>query len=606
MKSTQRNSGISRRVVAYYLFFSMVAVTWLAIGVLTTTQGVLSSRTTSRCLAHLSRLAAAIEMDLLRSDGENIQSLIEAARGEGRLAFCSVVGPDGRYLAHTTRPLVGAPVVEPSGSQIRSGSVGGIRYQDDLNGLVSEYRVPLSAGGDKRGSLRLAVAEPDFVGVFLEVSDLAPLSIVLPLVCVVIGALTIRRMMRSFAAVDERLREVAETPFGQDLPLTRVAEPGAAATGWNRLVDRLNAFDTSQEADSLDQRLVDALRKRRGSQSLEVLQSLRDGVAVTDAEGRVEFANAAVAALLEEQSDLRASPLIEKLCELAEGAGKIAEAAPSAPLVVEVDTKLGDPSRALRVERQPLEGSAGRSVWSIRDITQQKLAAQSRDQFIDAATHELRTPLANIKAYAETLAACQVEDPEQQKEFFNTINTEATRLGRFVDDLLDISSMEVGSLTIRRQNVEVERLLREAASKVAPLVEKKSQKLEVVLPPKLGEMHLDKDKVAALMVNLLGNASKYTPEGGSVRFKAELRQDALAVVVADTGVGIAAEELPHVFDKFFRSEDPKVRGEAGTGLGLSLAREIARLHGGDVVATSVHGEGSEFLVTLPRTEKDAV
>ncbi|MEM8865632.1 MAG: ATP-binding protein, partial [Planctomycetota bacterium] len=420
-----------------------------------------------------------------------------------------------------------------------------------------------------------------------------------------------RKTAQPFAAIDQRLRDVAQTPYGQSVQLERIQESGVAAAGWNRLVDQINATpDESDEEDSIDRKLAEALNRRRGSQSLEVLQALRDGIAVTDPRGRIEFANAAIASLLDLEScdSLTDEALCSALAASTKGADAFAASCPTTPVVAEVEASCEseDNARTLRVERQPLDGSEGRSVWSIRDITQQKLAEKSRDQFIDAATHELRTPLANIKAYAETLATCEVDDPEQQKEFFNTINSEATRLGRFVDDLLDISSMEVGSLTIRRQNVEVERLLRESADKIKPLVEKKLQQFEVVLPPKLGEMHLDKDKLSAMVVNLLGNASKYTPEGGTVRLKAELGEDALTVIVSDTGVGISPEELPRVFEKFFRSEDPRVRNETGTGLGLSLAREIARLHGGDIHAVSTVGEGSSFVITLPRTERDAV
>jgi two-component system phosphate regulon sensor histidine kinase PhoR len=238
-------------------------------------------------------------------------------------------------------------------------------------------------------------------------------------------------------------------------------------------------------------------------------------------------------------------------------------------------------------------------VWSVRDVTQQRLADRMRDEFLDCATHELRTPLANIKAYAETLALNEMMDVEQQKEFCNTINSEATRLARLIDDLLDLSSMEVGSLSIKRQNVEVDRLLHEVVDKVRPLMEQKHITFETALPAKLPELRLDKDKIATTLVNLLGNAAKYTPDGGRVALKVKTADGLLQIDVEDTGVGIAAEELPRVFEKFFRSADPRVQQESGTGLGLPLAREVVRLHGGDVTGSSRLNQGSTFTVTLP-------
>jgi two-component system phosphate regulon sensor histidine kinase PhoR len=159
--------------------------------------------------------------------------------------------------------------------------------------------------------------------------------------------------------------------------------------------------------------------------------------------------------------------------------------------------------------------------------------------------------------------------------------------------------MEVGSLSIKRQNVEIDRLLHEVVDKVRPLMEQKRITFETAFPAKLPELRLDKDKIATMLVNLLGNAAKYTPEGGRVALKVKTADGALQIDVEDTGVGIAAEELPRVFEKFFRSADPRVQKECGTGLGLPLAREVVRLHGGDVTATSHLNQGSTFTVTLP-------
>src|SRR5690606_38367848 len=148
-----------------------------------------------------------------------------------------------------------------------------------------------------------------------------------------------------------------------------------------------------------------------------------------------------------------------------------------------------------------------------------------------------------IRAYAETLALCEVVDVEKQKQFCNTINAEATRLSRLIDDLLSLSSIEAGSLSIRRQNVEVRRLLQEVVDKMRPAMEQKQIEFIVALPEKLPEVKLDKDKLAVTLVNLLGNAAKYTPERGRVALKAAAGEKSLQIAVEDTGVGIAAEEL---------------------------------------------------------------
>jgi two-component system phosphate regulon sensor histidine kinase PhoR len=257
----------------------------------------------------------------------------------------------------------------------------------------------------------------------------------------------------------------------------------------------------------------------------------------------------------------------------------------------------------IRVARHPIcivgGGKQEAHVWTARDVTQQKLAEEMRDQFVDTATHELRTPLANIKAYAETLALADVIDVEQQKQFLNTINSEATRLARFVDDLLSVSSMELGSLSLNKQVTDLGRMLNEVLSKIRPQVAEKQLTLEVLLPEKLPEPVLDKDKVATVLVNLLGNAVKYTPAGGRITFRVHATDQQLEIDVEDTGVGIAEDEVAKVFDKFFRSGDPRVQEQTGTGLGLALAQEVVRLHGGRISVDSELNKGSTFTVLLP-------
>lgn len=259
----------------------------------------------------------------------------------------------------------------------------------------------------------------------------------------------------------------------------------------------------------------------------------------------------------------------------------------------------------LRFGRLPLltDGSAAivQHLWTVRDVTQQKLAEEMRNEFICMATHELRTPLANIKAYAETLTDNDFSDVEQQKHFLNVINAEATRLSRFVEELLNISKMEAGSLSLALQSVDLERLLAEVVEKVRPQMNQKNIAFEMSLPPKLPRLDLDKDKFAAALVNLLGNAAKYTPNDGRVALKVAAAGKELQISVEDTGIGISADELPKLFTKFFRSADERVQDIPGSGLGLAFTQEVARLHGGKLVVHSELNKGSQFILTIPLT-----
>lgn len=256
----------------------------------------------------------------------------------------------------------------------------------------------------------------------------------------------------------------------------------------------------------------------------------------------------------------------------------------------------------LRISRSRLVGRSGDGegmIWVIEDITQQALAMKSRDQFLMTATHELRTPLGNLMAYAETLATNDGINVEQQKEFCNVLYAEASRLSRLVDHLLSVGQMEVGSLVITQVEVDLAVVVSDAIANLHAQSEAKSHKVEAEISPKLPPARGDRDKLSAVIVNLIGNAIKYTPEGGLIQVRASADEDYIRVEVRDNGLGIAESELPHIFEQFFRGTNPNVIAETGNGLGLSFAREIARLHRGDVDVVSRIGEGSIFTLRLP-------
>jgi PAS domain S-box-containing protein len=372
---------------------------------------------------------------------------------------------------------------------------------------------------------------------------------------------------------------------------------------WNRAL-----LDASQSGliEQLEQRLTKSLGSCEGYFWKHVFDCQPDGLCVTDLENNITHVNPAMTALLELADNTKTTgrSLIELLNTYSPGCAELADRIESGvrQFAIEIarSKEIGD--GVLRIARTTLrddQKNAPGAVWTIRDVTHQKLADEMRNQFVFTATHELRTPLGNIIACAETLAEMEDLDVESQRMFCNNINSEASRLARFVDELLNISQMEGGALRISRHETEIEKLVTEVVNHVQPEIEKKHQDLEVIVPPKLPKLEVDKDKITAALVNLLGNASKYTPEKGTVRFEIEQSDTEIGFHVEDTGYGISEEDLSKVFDKFFRSDDDRVQNMTGTGLGLAFTKEVSRLHGGRLTVTSKLNEGSKFSMTLP-------
>lgn len=604
---------LPRRITAYFLLFGLAALVWLSIGAVYVARSVTDNRSESASLRSLGRGCDRIVLAHLRDNAADLQPILAEIRSQSSAEYCAIVTPTGEYLAHSSRHFAGKPAVERGSTTDRWGEVVRLEYVDESGVLIHEYRSPLVAANKMLGALRLGIAQRSLWSYLRTGAQFAPLAFIGPACCMVAGAVLLNRLVRPVADIEQQLFQVATSPSVECCQLYEVPSIGAAAVGWNRFVQQRRGTSPSE---TLRQRIRQSLEQGRHSRLDAVLNSVPDGVAASDAEGRLTYTNLPMAVLLGMKdviaagSDFaqaddapRMTDQLVKRWKLPETDGLLAEENWDRPVVTELEREEHGQRRVARAARLPI-CSVGSSqhethVWMIRDVTQQKLAEEMRDQFVDTATHELRTPLANIKAYAETLALADMIDVEQQKQFLNTINSEATRLARFVDDLLSVSSMELGSLSLHKQVTDLGRLLNEVLAKIRPQVEEKRLTLEVVLPEKLPEPELDKDKIATVLVNLLGNAVKYTPASGRVTFRVNIADQHIEISVEDTGVGIAEGELPKVFEKFFRSQDPRVQEQTGTGLGLALTQEVVRLHGGRITVESEIDKGSTFRVLLP-------
>lgn len=282
-----------------------------------------------------------------------------------------------------------------------------------------------------------------------------------------------------------------------------------------------------------------------------------------------------------------------------------------------IDT--GEDEIHLDVTRSRLSGRDGDCegmVWLIEDLTSQNLAIRSRDEFLMTATHELRTPLANLHACAEALADEDQAGVEQQKEFCNVIISESIRMGRMIDHLLSMGQIEAGALLIDNLEVDLHEVLGDVEHQVRGQVDEKQQTIVLEVDDKLPTVRGDNDKLRAALINLVGNAVKYTPDAGTVTVRCYAEENVpyfegsrssemgdpesscVCIEVIDDGPGIAEADQARVFEKFFRCAATQ-SSQAGNGLGLAFAREVAKLHRGTLSLDSELGVGSTFAMRLP-------
>ncbi len=251
--------------------------------------------------------------------------------------------------------------------------------------------------------------------------------------------------------------------------------------------------------------------------------------------------------------------------------------------------------------RVAAEGSStdATTVAVLRDIGEQKNLQKRNAEFVSSVSHEMKTPLAGIKAYVELLADGDAEDEETRDEFLDVISGQADRLQRLVENLLNLARIEAGVVKVSKQSRALNEILEEAARVVQPTAEAKQIELVTELSPMYLGVLVDRDMLLQAAINLLSNAIKYTHPQGRVTLRSRQLDDQARFEVADTGVGLSPEDCDRVFEKFYRVSKDKNMA-AGTGLGLPLAKHIVEdVHGGRLTVESVLGEGSTFIVTLP-------
>lgn len=228
-----------------------------------------------------------------------------------------------------------------------------------------------------------------------------------------------------------------------------------------------------------------------------------------------------------------------------------------------------------------------------------------RKDFVINVSHELRTPLASIQGYTETLLDGAIHDPDNNVRFLNIIRQNAERLGRLTADLLTLSRIELKIQRLQFASYKLNPLIKDCIDTLRPVADKKSIAIEFAQGDPDVEVFCDSESIHQVMTNLLDNAIKFTPEGGRILVSWNKRSDSgdghprAEISVTDTGIGIPAEDLPRLFERFYRVDKARSRELGGTGLGLAIVKHIAKAHGGDVQVESTINEGSTFRFTLP-------
>ena len=557
---------------------------------------LLHERETTAAKARAAIVAQTLGMsaaELIRADElTSLRRLLPELAREHDLLEIALTTPDGQVVAHS-EPARISLVRLPDRWQ--AGAVDDATLGDPA-AAVRAVALP------GRGPLlltvrpRLPTGKPD-AAVLTGAGTVAALAI--------LGLLVLyRRVARPVNALGLIGTALAEArQCHGDWSLLRIDERhGPEAAAWNELIDRLSERASAPApADDLPGRLPPDHDPTDLEQAINILPT---GVVILDRSASICRINNMGAMLLGGQTGAMLGKSLATLLPDAEiqsiNAALAQGQVPRKTFEIKRSTPAGE--SVLRVNCRPLRRDDGAAALVLLDdVTQQRIADASRNLFIAQATHELRTPLTNMRLALEELVGDDAPPlPDPAPAHINMLQTEVRRLERIVSDMLAVAEIEAGSMKLTRGEIKLDRLIAELQQDLAPAAAKKNIGFTVHLPPKLPQLIGDREKLTQALHNLLGNALKYTPDGGRVSLTVDETDDHMVrFIVADTGMGISREDQGRLFNRFARGSDPRLAGITGTGLGLALSREIARLHGGDITLESELDKGSVFTLLLP-------
>ena len=401
-------------------------------------------------------------------------------------------------------------------------------------------------------------------------------------ICLVLSFLLAQILITPIRALTIGTRQVAAGDFSQRLEVTSRDEIGVLTRNFNYMSQVLR--DTLSEVENERNKLS------------TLFLHMTDGVVAFSPAGLVIHSNPAASQMLSRSMD----PTTSFQDLFAEDAAFDQILTLKRPQYLEAQKTVGERELELFMAPYSADQAPGGVMVVIHDVTEQRRSEQARREFVANVSHELRTPLTNIKSYAETVIAAGDElPPELHNNFMGVIVSEADRMTRIVQDLLTLSKIDYGKMEMNVSRFSFSKAVRSVYEAVALNAESHGHTLTFSCEENMPDVDGDRERIEQVIMNIVSNAIKYTPDGGKIAITAATSGRNVFVRISDNGIGIPEKDLPRLFERFYRVDKARSRESGGTGLGLSIAKEILNQHKGDIRIESVYGEGTDVTITLP-------
>lgn len=529
-----------------------------------------------------------------RADPVTLRQFALSAARETR-ARLTLILPNGTVVAESDRPLEDLGKIENHGGrpEVKAALAGGVgravRRSETVGVPLLYVAVPVLDGSRVAVVLRLALPLAEVESAYSSVRQVMLAGGLLALgVALGIGLFVAQRVTRPVIEMQSVARQMAEGDFSVRAPVRSPDEIGSLGRALNVMAARFKEKiqDLEQERATIT----------------AILDSMVEGVLAVDAHDHLLLLNQRARAIFRLGPRLgEGKPFLEVIrnADLFELLGACRAAGGE---MVSRKLALTTPvERAIEIHALPLRlGADGTGVLMVlHDVTELRRLERVRTEFVANVSHELRTPLTAIRGYLETLLGGALEERENARRFLEIVSRHAGRLGRLLDDLMDLSNIELGIVELAREPVDLSEALDAVLAIIRPQADAKGVHLSADLPPSLPPVVADRDRLSQILINLVDNAVKFTPSGRDVTVTATLRDQMLEVAVADTGIGIPSTDLPRITERFYRVDKARSRELGGTGLGLAVVKHLVQAHGGGLKIESELGKGTTVSFTLP-------
>ena len=513
--------------------------------------------------------------------GERIAEVLSAYVGvlgvDGRTRnYYVLTGDTGRYITGSGEVPAGGVAITPN---ITTALLGEVGFDSDVTAEYMDAAIPITRGGEQYVVYILDTRET-VENLNNEMFQLILEALALGLIIsVLLSFLLAKTMVTPLQRLTHGLQEVAEGDFSKSLEVTSQDEIGVLTENFNAMAQQLA---TTIAAVENERNKLDTL-----------FLHMADGVVAFDRDGGVIHVNPAATELLHQA--VQQGDAYDELFGDLFPFGKVQ--ATMIPLSAE--RMIG--GKYLELLLAPLSrASQGGVMVLIHDVTQQREAEQMRKEFVANVSHELRTPLTNIRSYAETLAD-GYEDlpPRTARNFLGVILNESDRMTHIVQDLLTLSRFDSGRSELRLERFPFAKAVEDTFKAFLMDAQKRGHVLELKMGNNLPHILADRERVVQVMVNIISNAVKYTPDGGAIIVSAGADREIVWLQVDDNGIGIPHGDRERIFERFYRVDRARSRQSGGTGLGLSIAKEIMNLHNGDLYLVDREGPGLSIRMELP-------